>query len=104
MDLNLTKQNLIVQQIANEFSKKTLNRIVMEMGRNKSFTHKLAVEMGKLGWLSIVLYEKYGGKDFDYVSTALAYEEVGAVCSSIRVILTVQIGLVGMCILDCAKD
>ncbi|KAA3604604.1 MAG: acyl-CoA dehydrogenase [Calditrichaeota bacterium] len=104
MDLKLTELNLEVQRIANEFSQKTLKPLAREMDRKKNFPRELVSEMGKLGLLSGVLPKRYGGKDFDYVSTALAYEEVGTVCSSTRGFMTVQIGLVAMCISDWANE
>ena len=46
--------------------------------------------MGELGLLGLTVPAQWGGSEMDYVSYALAMEEVSRGCASCGVIMTVQ--------------
>jgi glutaryl-CoA dehydrogenase (non-decarboxylating) len=54
--------------------------------------------MGELGILGICFPVKYGGQGMDYISLGLACEELEAVDSTLRVVMSVHTGLCGLTI------
>jgi alkylation response protein AidB-like acyl-CoA dehydrogenase len=60
---------------------------------------ELVRELGDLGFLGGPLPSQYGGGDWDALSLALCYEELGRADSSVRGLMTVHTSLVSLCIL-----
>src|SRR5215472_15720453 len=56
--------------------------------------------MAELGWLCICVPAEYGGAGMDYVSLGLASEELEYVDTSLRVIMSVHVGLNSLSILS----
>ncbi|MGZ3640608.1 MAG: acyl-CoA dehydrogenase family protein, partial [Ktedonobacterales bacterium] len=68
------------------------------------FSRELVRRMGELGLLGGPLEREYGGSGMDYVSFALVAEELGRVDSSVRGFLTVQAGLIAVCIQEWGSE
>ena len=60
--------------------------------------------MGELGFLAGPVEAAYGGKELDYTSLTLVYEELGRVDSSVRGFLSVHAGLVSLCLRDWGSE
>jgi len=56
--------------------------------------------MGELGILGICIPVRYGGQGMDYISLGVACEELEAVDSTLRVVMSVHMGLNSMCLLQ----
>ena len=56
--------------------------------------------MGELGILGICFPVRYGGQGMDYISLGLACEELEAVDSTLRVVMSVHIGLNSLALLQ----
>jgi glutaryl-CoA dehydrogenase (non-decarboxylating) len=90
----------MVQRIAREFAEKEVAPHIRENDEKGFFDRRLLDRMGELGLLGMCLPEKYGGGGLDYISLAVASEELERVDTSLRVVLSVHIGLCSLGILQ----
>jgi len=93
MDFALTDEHRMVQQMVRDFAEKEVAPIIREYDRAQEMAPFILPRMGKLGILGICLPVRYGGQGMDYISLGLACEELEAVDSTLRVVLSVHIGL-----------
>ncbi len=104
MDLTLSEQQRMVQQMARDFAQKEIAPVAAENDAKERFPDDILAKMGPLGLLGGPVPEEYGGMGLDYISYALMTEEIGAACSSVRTTLSVQISLVALTILRFGTD
>jgi glutaryl-CoA dehydrogenase (non-decarboxylating) len=71
-----------------------------ELDRAHSFDPTILPQMAELGLLGICVPAEYGGAGMDYVSLGLASEELEYVDTSLRVIMSVHVGLNSLSILS----
>jgi glutaryl-CoA dehydrogenase (non-decarboxylating) len=93
MDFTLTEEHRMVQQMVRDFAEKEVAPVIKECDRKQEMADFILPRMAKLGILGISLPVRYGGQGMDYISLGLACEELEAVDSTLRVILSVHIGL-----------
>ncbi len=93
MDFALTGEHRMVQQMVKDFAQKEVAPVIKEFDRAQEMAPFILPRMGKLGILGICLPVKYGGQGMDYIALGLACEELEAVDSTLRVVLSVHIGL-----------
>lgn len=100
MFFGLTDEQKAVQQLARDFSREQILPHSRDWDIAGKFPRELLTEMGKLGLLGVPIPEQYGGAGLDYLSEALAFEEIGYADSSVRTTLSVQMSLVELTILN----
>jgi glutaryl-CoA dehydrogenase (non-decarboxylating) len=100
MDFALMGEHRMVQQMVKDFAQTEVAPVIKEFDRAQEMAPFILPRMGKLGILGICLPVKYGGQGMDYISLGLACEELEAVDSTLRVILSVHIGLNSMGLLQ----
>jgi glutaryl-CoA dehydrogenase (non-decarboxylating) len=93
MDFALTSEHRMVQKMVRDFAEKEVAPIIKEADRAQEMAPFILPRMGQLGILGICLPVKYGGQGMDYISLGLVCEELEAVDSTLRVVLSVHIGL-----------
>jgi glutaryl-CoA dehydrogenase (non-decarboxylating) len=93
MDFALTGEHRMVQQMVRDFAQKEVGPIIKDYDRAQEMAPFILPRMGQLGILGICLPVRYGGQGMDYISLGLACEELEAVDSTLRVVLSVHIGL-----------
>src|SRR5881409_2761699 len=86
----LTESQQMVRDTMRSFAQKRLAPFAAEWDRNHSFPREALVELGHLGAYGIVVPERYGGAGLDYVSLAVALEEIAAGDGATSTILSVQ--------------
>ena len=87
-----------------EFAQKEVAPYIQEWDAKGQFHREVLDKMGELGILGLPIPEQYGGSGFDYVSFALACEEVEYVDTFLRVILSVHVGLNSLALLQWATE
>jgi alkylation response protein AidB-like acyl-CoA dehydrogenase len=94
VDLDLTDEQLLIQETARDFVDNEVIPRARENDRAARFDRELATRLGDMGYLGAPVAEEYGGRALDYVSYGLIVEEVGRGDSSARTVVSVQTSLV----------
>ncbi len=100
MDFTLTSEQLQAQQMVREFVHKEIAPIIKESDRKQEMHPSVLPRMAELGILGICIPAKYGGQGFDYITLGLVCEELEAMDTSLRVIMSVHMGLNSLAILQ----
>jgi glutaryl-CoA dehydrogenase (non-decarboxylating) len=93
MDLSLTQEHEMVAKMVRDFAEKEVAPVIKEHDREQKHIPWIFKRLGELGILGICLPVKLGGAGMDYISLGLACEELERVDTSLRVILSVHVGL-----------
>lgn len=104
MDFALTKEHEMAAKTAKDLVLKEVAPNIAKNDEEQYFDKSILKKLGDLGLLGICIPEKYGGAGLDYISLGLVCEELEAVDSSIRVILSVHTGLNSMTMLTWASE
>lgn len=94
MNFQLTEEHLAVQEAAREFAQKELLPGVIERDEEQKFPAEQIKMMGELGFMGMMVSEKYGGGGMDTKSYVLAMEEISKVDASASVCMSVNNSLV----------
>ncbi|MFN2121670.1 MAG: acyl-CoA dehydrogenase family protein [Anaerolineales bacterium] len=98
MDLALSEEQLLAQKTVRDFAHKEVSPVIKEFDRKQEPIGWVFNRMGELGILGLPFPVKYGGQGMDYVSLGLACEELEAVDTHLRVVMSVHVGLCAMTI------
>ena len=90
MNLELTQEQAMVQQMARDFAEKEVRPIAEAIDREARFPRETVARMGELGLMGIAVPETYGGSGSDSVAYVLAVEEIARACASHAVIMSVN--------------
>ena len=100
MDFELNEQHQAVEQMVREFAGTEVAPSIQANDTAKYFDRSILTKMAELNILGICLPESYGGADMDYISLGLACEELEYVDTSLRVIMSVHVGLNSLSLLS----
>jgi glutaryl-CoA dehydrogenase (non-decarboxylating) len=92
-DFDLSDDHRAVEQMVRDFARAEVAPHIQENDSKKHFDRSILAKMAELNILGICVPEEYGGAGLDYVSLGLACEELEYVDTSLRVILSVHMGL-----------
>jgi len=104
MDFGLTEEHRMVQNMVREFVRREVAPIIKEYDRKQEMAPFILPRMGELGILGICIPVRYGGQGMDYISLGLVCEELEAVDSTLRVVMSVHMGLNSMALLQWATE
>lgn len=93
MDFKLSEEHLMVQRMVRDFAAKEVLPGIQEQDREGGMAPSVLPRMAELGILGITMPIKYGGQGMDYISLGLVSEELEAVDTSLRVVISVHNGL-----------
>ena len=96
----LTDDERMIRDTANQYAQKKLAPRVLEAFRNEQTDPAIFREMGEIGLLGATIPEEYGGSGLNYVSYGLIAREVERVDSGYRSMMSVQSSLVMVPILE----
>ncbi len=94
MSVNLTDEQLMIQTMAREFSRKVVAQTAAERDRTKEFPAENLQMMGELGLMGMMIPLEYEGSGADTVSYVLALSEIAYSCASTAVIMSVHNSIV----------
>lgn len=104
MDFKLSEEHRMVQQMVKDFAQKEVSPIIKEQDRKQEMADFILPRMGELGILGICLPVRYGGQGLDYISLGLVCEELEAVDSTLRVVMSVHMGLNSLALFQWATE
>ena len=99
MDLALTDDQSAFREAAREWLDATVVPHRRDWDRAEQVDTSIIRGLGDMGFLGLTIPEEYGGIGGDYLTYAMAMEELGRADSSVRGIVSVSNGLVGKPIL-----
>jgi butyryl-CoA dehydrogenase len=88
--MQLSEAQRMIRDTMRSFARERLAPFAAEWDRNHAFPRQALAELGRLGAYGIAIPERYGGAGLDYVSLAVALEEIAAGDGATSTILSVQ--------------
>ena len=82
MDFNLSKEELLVQQMYRSFAENEVKPLAQEVDEEERFPAETVKKMAKLGMMGIYFPKEYGGQGASYLSYVMAVEEMSKVCGT----------------------
>jgi glutaryl-CoA dehydrogenase (non-decarboxylating) len=104
MNFELSEEQIQVRDMVREFAAREVAPYIQEWDAKGQFHREVLDKMGELGILGLPIPEEYGGLGLDYVSLALACEELEYVDTFLRVIMSVHVGLNSLALLQWANE
>lgn len=100
MDFSLSPEHEMVQKMVREFAQKEVAPSIREWDRKQQMDPEVLPRMAKLGILGICVPVRFGGQGMDFISLGLACEELEAVDTTLRVVMSVHLGLCSLSLLQ----
>jgi len=85
MDFDLTREQQAIRALARDFAVSEVAPVIRHFDEAHEFPHEILARLGKTGLLGALVPEEYGGAALDYVSYALAVEELNRVDASVGI-------------------
>jgi len=104
MNFELNDEQLQVRDMVREFAQREVAPYIREWDIEGKVDRGLIDKLGEMGILGLPIPEEYGGLGLDYVSLALACDELEYIDTSLRVILSVHVGLNSLALLQWATE
>jgi butyryl-CoA dehydrogenase len=95
MDFPLTPEQELIRSSAREFCEREIVPYSRDWDRAEALDRGLVAKLAAAGYLGATIAEEYGGMGLDTVSYCLVMEELGRADSSVRGIVSVNLGLAG---------
>ena len=94
IDFTVSDEHRLLEQSIREWGARDVAPYIRENDRKHHFDReRILGGMAKLGLLGISVPQEYGGAGMDYLALGIASEELEYVDTSLRVILSVHVGL-----------
>ena len=100
LDFDLTEEQRLLEQSVREWAAREVAPKIRELDRAHKFDRGILPQMAELGLLGVSVPAEYGGAGMDYICLGLASEELEYVDTSLRVILSVHVGLNSLTLLS----
>jgi butyryl-CoA dehydrogenase len=81
MSYKLTDEQLMIQAMVREFSRKVVAPEAAERDQTKEFPAQILKKMGELGFMGMMIPPEYGGEGADTISYVLALSEIAYSCA-----------------------
>src|SRR6184192_4513726 len=104
MDFTLSDEQRLIQETVRAFVDERVLPVAVENDINHHLDLTLIEGMAELGILGIVIPEEYGGAGLDFVSEALACEEIERGEAAFRTLVSVHVGLNSLALLRYASE
>ena len=93
IDFELSEDHKAIRQTVRDFATKEVAPRIKELDEKQIFDRSVLDKMAELNLLGVCIPEEYGGAGFDYISLGLVCEELEAVDTFMRVVMSVHTGL-----------
>ena len=104
IDFTLSSEQELIKETAKDFANTHLLPGVIERDEDQKFPKDEIKKMGELGFMGMMIPEKWGGSGFDTVSYVIAIEEIAAVELATSTVMSVNNSLVCQVLLDWGND
>jgi short-chain 2-methylacyl-CoA dehydrogenase len=93
MQFDLTDEQQEIRRLVRDFADGEVRPVAEELDREKRFPYEIVAKLGELGLMGIPFPEEYGGGGADYLSYAIAIEELARVDSSVAITVAAHTSL-----------
>jgi len=93
VDFSFSEDQLLVATLAREFANREAAATIKECDETSCFSRDFLTKMAEAGLLGLSIPQRYGGTGNDYIALGLACEELEYVDTSLRVVMSVHVGL-----------
>ena len=100
IDFGWTEEHKAVRELVREFCQKEVAPNLVERDRAQKFDPNILKRMAEKDILGICIPAKYGGAGLDYISLGVCCEELEYCDTSLRVIMSVHMGLSSLTLLS----
>ncbi|MCB9452480.1 MAG: acyl-CoA dehydrogenase family protein [Anaerolineaceae bacterium] len=100
MDFALNEEQREARKMVRDFTQKEVIPTIGEWDRKQEMNPETLPRMAELGILGICIPVRYGGQGFDYVTLGLVCEELERADTTLRVVMSVHMGLNSMALLQ----
>jgi alkylation response protein AidB-like acyl-CoA dehydrogenase len=100
MDFSLNEEQLQAQKMVRDYVAREVIPTIGEWDEKQQFNPAVLPRLGELGILGINIPVRYGGQGFDYITLGLVCEELERGDTTLRVIMSVHMGLNSMSLLQ----
>ena len=100
INLSLTEEQEAVALMVREFAEREVRPTISEYDRKQEMNPAVLPRMAELGIMGINIPVRYGGQGFDYITLGLVCEELERLDTTLRVVMSVHMGLNSMGILQ----
>ena len=90
MNFELESNQKLIRDMVREFAVNELEEKAVEIDKTGEFPWDSIKKMSELGLLGMIIPEQYGGGGMDFLSLAIAVEEISRVCASTGIIVAVN--------------
>ena len=104
MDFTITEEQRMVQKLVHDFAQQEIAPIIKEYDRQQEMAPFVLSRMAELGILGICIPVRDGGQGMDYIALGLACEELEVVDTTLRVVMSVHLGLNSLALLQWASE
>jgi len=100
----LTNEHRQAAEMVRRFAQAEIAPTIREWDRKQEMNPEVLPRMGELGILGICIPEKYGGQGYDYITLGLVCEELERADTTLRVVMSVHVGLCSMALLQWGNE
>jgi short/branched chain acyl-CoA dehydrogenase len=93
VDFDLTQEQQDFRKAVREFAEEVIAPRAEEFNRTEEFPVDIVKQMGQIGLFGLPFPEEYGGQGADFLTFAIAVEEIARVDSSMAITLEAGVGL-----------
>ena len=104
MDFELGEERLQAQRMVRDFVEREVLPHIAVWDREQKMDPALLPRMAELGLFGICLPTRYGGQGYDYLTLGLVCEELERADTSLRVIMSVHMGLNSLSLLQWGNE
>jgi butyryl-CoA dehydrogenase len=90
MDFSLSREQSMVRDTVRRFAERDVRPIAKELDEEEAFPWPTLKKMWAVGLMGMTVPREFGGTGSDYVSYAIAIEEISKACASVGVIMAVH--------------
>lgn len=91
--IQLSESQQLIQSTVRDYAEKNIRPIVMDLDEQQKFPFEIMHELGEMGFMGILVPEKYGGAGLGYLEYAIVIEELAKVDPSIALSVAAHNGL-----------
>ncbi len=100
MEFALTEEQIMMRDTAREFAEEKIKPVEMEVDESDEWPRDLILEMGKLGFLGMIIPEEYGGSGLDFVTMCIVAEEITKASVAVSMTMGLHNSLVSLPLID----